>query len=181
MRRLAVVALLAVVGATGCTSLLPTLNVGGAVSVVMPEEDALAETFMVDAFVKVEVSMLQVEGSVGWKQYHYDEVSGPVEETFTQIPVAATARFVMGPGLIRFLFGGGLVWNINDIEQIGTIDVEDPVSYRLLIGADLKLVSSFRLGAEVSYDLSSDYDLFGSNNELDSDGLMGRVTIGYHF
>jgi hypothetical protein len=180
---MAVVALLAVVGASGCASLLPTLNVGGAVSAVMPEEDALSVPFMVDGFVKVEVWMLQVEGSVGWKQYTYYEDEGAVEidETFNQMPVAATARFVLGPGLIRFLFGGGLVWNINDIEQIGDIDVEDPVSYRLLIGTDLKLVSSFRLGLEVSYDLSSDYDPFGSSNELDADGLMGRVTIGYHF
>ena len=181
MRRMAAVALLAALGATGC-SLLPTLHVGGGVSAVIPEEtETLDITAMLDGFVKIEAAMLQVEASVGWKQYHYTDETGAVEEDLVQVPVAATVRYVMGPGLFRVLLGGGLVWNINDLDELGTVDVNDPLSYRLVAGVDVQIVKSFKMGLEASYDIGSDVDLLSTGNEFNSDGAMVRLTAGYHF
>ena len=180
MRKLATVVMFAALGATGC-SLLPTLNVGLGAGAFWPEDtENLDITATADVFVKVEAAMLQVEGSVGWKQYHYTEATGTVEEDLVQVPVAATVRYVMGPGLFRVLLGGGLVWNINDLDEIGTIDVNDPLCYRLLAGVDVQIMSGFKLGLEASYDLASAEDLL-SGNELNTDGAMARLTIGYHF
>ena len=181
MRKLAVVALLVVVAGTGC-SLLPTLHIGAGVSAVMPEDtENLDTTAMVDLFVKLEASMLQIDMSVGYKQYHYEEESGPVEEDFTQIPVAATVRYVISGGMARVLLGGGLVFMVNDVDEIGTMDVNDPLCYRLVAGVDLAIVSSFKLGLELSYDIDSDVDLLGGDNEFNADGTMARVTMSYHF
>ena len=182
MRKLAVAALVTVLGCAGC-GLLPTLHLGAGVSAVMPEEtDTLENTYMLDVFVKVEVSMLQLEGSIGYKQYAYTEAAGAEEETLNEVPVAATARFVIGgPSLVRILLGGGLVWNIHDVGEIGSpgseLDVENALCYRALVGVDLKLISSFKLGLEVSYDLSNPT----AASEFDSDGAMYRLTLGYHF
>jgi hypothetical protein len=178
MRKLAVAALVTVLGCAGC-GLLPTLHLGAGVSAVVPEEtDTLENTYMLDVFLKVEVSMLQLEGSIGYKQYAYTEAAGREEETLNEIPVAATARFVIGgPSLVRILLGGGLVWNVHDASEIGSLDVENALCYRALVGVDLKLISSFKLGLEVSYDLSNPTGA----SEFDSDGAMYRLTLGYHF
>ena len=135
---------------------------------------------MVDVFAKVEASVLQVDLSVGYKEYVYTEEGGTTETEFTQIPVAATVRYVISGGFIRVLLGGGLTYMVNDVDEIGAIDVEDPVCYRVVVGADVAVVSSVKLGLELSYDLASDADIL-SGNEFNSDGAMARLTLGYHF
>ncbi len=185
MRRGAVVALVVMLlggfAGTGC-SLLPTLNVGLGVSAVIPEDtDKLDITAMVDVFAKIDVLQLQIEGSVGYKQYQYTEAAGADPVALDQIPVSVTARYVISGGMVRILLGGGLLWNINDFDDFGGLKVEDPLCYRLIVGADLALVSSLKLGLEVSFDIASDADLLATGNDFNSDGLLVRLTMGYHF
>ncbi len=185
MRRGAVVALVVMLlgglAGTGCT-LLPTLNVGLGVGVVMPEDDTITNIpATADVFVKVDVMQLQIEGSVGLREYTYSEDGGVTEETLDQYPVSATVRYVISGGMVRILLGGGLLWSINSLDQIGTIDVKDPLSWRLIAGVDLALVSSLKLGLEVSYDIDSSGGILAAGNEFNTDGLMARVTVGYHF
>jgi hypothetical protein len=166
---------------TGC-SLLPTLNVGMGVATVMPDDDKVANIpVTADVFVKIDVLQLEIEGSVGFRKYVYSEDGFVNEETLNQYPVAATVRYVISGGMARILLGGGLLWSINDLGSIGSIDVKDPLSYRVLAGVDLALVSTFKLGLELSYDIDSAGGFLSPTNQFNTDGFMARVTMGYHF
>jgi len=180
MRKLMVVCLAAVMMA-GCVS-LPKLNVGVGVSAVIPEEATLDNTYMVDAFVRLDVATIQAELDVGWKTYDYDEDGdGLTEGELTQTPVAATLRWVTGPAIARLIVGGGLVWNIADVNDIGSITVDDAVGYRAVLGVDFKIIQDFRIAIEGIYDFSEADISGGTVPTVDSSSIIGRVSIAYNF
>jgi len=180
MRKLVAVCLAAVM-MTGCVS-LPKLNVGIGVSAVIPEESTLDNTYMVDGFVRLDVATIQAELDVGWKTYDYDEDGdGFTEGELTQIPVAATIRWVTGPAIARLIVGGGLVWNISDLDELGAITVEDAVGYRAILGVDFKIIQDFRIAIEGIYDFSEADLSGGSTPTVDSSSIMARVAIAYNF
>jgi len=179
MRKLAIACL--ALGMMGCVS-LPKLNVGIGVSAVIPEESTLDNTYMVDGFVRVDVATIQAEFDVGWKVYDYDEDGdGLTEGELEQYPVAATIRWVTGPAIARLIVGGGLVWNIADLDDLGAIDVDSAIGYRVILGVDFKIIQDFRLALEAIYDIS-EADLSGGTfPTVDSTGVIGRLSIAYNF
>jgi hypothetical protein len=181
MRKLVVLCLAA--GMIGCVS-LPKLHVGVGASAVIPEESTLENTYMLDGFVRVDALALQAEVSVGYKKYDYDpDGAGAQEGELTQIPVAATLRYMAGPGLIRLIVGGGLVWNINDIDEIATINgIDDAVGYRGILGIDIKVIDDVRISIEAIYDFNeADIDAVAGGSTVDTSGVIGRVAIAYNF
>ncbi len=182
MRKLVILCLAA--GMLGCAS-LPKLHVGVGVSAVIPEVSTLENTYMLDGFVRVDALAFQAEVSVGYKKYDYDPdgAGGAQEGELTQVPVAATLRYMAGPGLIRLIVGGGLVWNINDIDEIATINgIDDAVGYRAVLGIDIKVIDDVRISIEGIYDFSeSDIDMGFAGDTVDTSGVIGRVAIAYNF
>lgn len=180
MRRLA--ALLMVGVFSGC-AMLPKLHVGVGLSAVVPDEDALETTIQGDVCAKVTVAMLQVEASVGMRTYDYTVDTGTiVEGELEQMPVAIVAKYAVGAGAAVFLVGGGLVWNVNDTEEIQTLTVDDSLGYKAVIGVDINLPKGFGLNVEAQYDFN-EADLEGvlAGEDVDTSGLIARMAILYHF
>ena len=174
MRKLAALALAA--GLTGCIS-LPKLHVGAGVSAVLPDESALENTFQVDMFARVDVAMVQVEGSVGWKEYDYAEDTGFEEGTLESIPIAVAALF-------RYFVGGGLLWNVTSYDEItgSALSADNAIGYRALAGVDIKVVEDFRMSVEVQYDFDEagiESTILGET--VDTSGLTARLAVAYNF
>lgn len=181
MRKLAALALAA--GLTGCIS-LPKLHVGAGVSAVLPDESALENTFQVDMFARVNVAMVQVEGSVGWKEYDYAEDTGFEEGTLESIPIAVTVRYVSGAALFRYFVGGGLLWNVTSYDEItgSALSADNAIGYRALAGVDIKVVEDFRMSVEVQYDFDEagiESTILGET--VDTSGLTARLAVAYNF
>jgi hypothetical protein len=176
--------LLGLILAAGCVS-GPKLYVGAGVSRVMPEEDTLDDTYQVDLMARIEVMSLQVELSYGWKEYEYTPEGTVDKGELAVSPVIGSLRYALGPGLVRFISGVGIIWNVNDVSEISEISgIDDSVGYRALVGFDVRLGEQFRLGAEVMYDFSEadiESTVLGTPEEVDTSGLAGRVTVAYHF
>jgi hypothetical protein len=185
MRKLLMVCLAA--GLVGCAS-LPKLHVGVGASAVIPEESTLENTYMLDGFVRIDVASMQVEVSAGWKTYDYSydaDGDGVFEDTgeLEQIPVAATLRWITGPAVARLIVGGGVVWNVSDINEIAEIkDTDDAIGYRAVLGVDLRIIQDLRLSIEGIYDFNeSDIESTLGGSTVDSSGIIGRVALAYNF
>jgi len=180
MRR--ILPLVLVLGLGGCIE-LPKLNVGAGISAVVPNESTLENTYQVDLFARIDVAMLQVEAMVGWRSYEYTPEGLSDGEELTVIPIAVTARYVIGATAAKLVMGGGLVWNVNDLSEAMTTvqNVDSALGYRLLVGANIVLPAGFNLGVEAIYDISKAALDSGTLDELDMSGLIGRVTLAYHF
>ncbi|MHC5054878.1 MAG: hypothetical protein ACYTKD_09195 [Planctomycetota bacterium] len=185
MRKLVVLCLAA--GMLGCGS-LPKLHVGVGASAVIPDESTLENTYMVDLFTRVDVASFQAELAVGWKTYDYSydsDGNGSLDESgeLEQIPVAATLRWVTGPGMARLIVGGGLVWSVNDINEIADIQgTEDAVGYRAVLGVDIKVIQDLRISIEGIYDFNeADIDSTLGGESVDTSGATGRLAIAYNF
>jgi hypothetical protein len=171
---------LAIVGLVGCIS-MPKLNVGAGLSGVMPESESLDGTYQGDVFVRIDVAMLQVEASLGMREYVYTD-SGTDEYDLTVMPLAVVVKYGIGPSAAKLLIGAGMVWNINDVsEAASTVDIDDALGYRLSVGGYLMLPLEFGLTAEVMYDFT-EADLEGAiTNGVDMNALMVRVALSYQF
>lgn len=187
MRKLAV---LMMAGALSGCAILPKLHVGAGVSAVIPEDsDTFETTIQGDVCVRVTAAMLQVEGSVGVKTYEYTvEEGGTVleEGELDQIPVALVVKYAVGAGPLAVVIGGGLVWNVNDEDDIQSLTVEDSLGYKVVLGVNLRLPMDFALSIEGQYDFN-DADIeaaIGSifeGKEVDTSGFVARVALLYNF
>jgi hypothetical protein len=162
--------------------LAPTLHLGVGVSAVIPTEEVLENTFQVDLLLRLDVWMLQAEASVGWKEYTYQPEGSLEEGELTVKPFSICARYKGGADPLHFVAGGGIVWNLNDIEDITAIQgVDDSVGYKILAGVLYCHRASINLGFEAQYDFSKSDLEGGLIPEVDTSGITGRFTLTYHF
>ena len=184
MRKLAVLMMAGVL--SGC-ALLPKLHVGAGVAAVIPEDtDTFETTIQGDVCVRVTAAMLQVEGSVGVKTYDYKvDTNGDTileEGELDQMPVAIVVKYAVGAGPLAIVMGGGLVWNVNDEDDIENLTVEDSLGYRVVVGVSVGLPMDFVLSIEGQYDFN-EADIEGAilGDEVDTSGFVARVALLYNF
>lgn len=187
MRKLAV---LMMAGALSGCALLPKLHVGAGVSAVIPEDsDTFETTIQGDVCVRVTAAMLQVEGSLGVKTYDYTVAEGGTvieEGELDQMPVALVVKYAVGAGPLAVVMGGGLVWNVNDEDDIQSLTVESSLGYRAVVGVSVGLPMDFLLSIEGQYDFNeADIEAgVGSviaGEEVDTSGFVARVALLYNF
>ncbi|MHC4507200.1 MAG: hypothetical protein ACYTFI_28315, partial [Planctomycetota bacterium] len=136
--------------------------------------------------VRVSAAMLQVEGSLGVKTYDYSvDTDGDtiVEEgELDQMPVALVVKYAVGAGGFAVVMGGGLVWNVNDEDDIENLTVDDSLGYRAVVGVNVVLPMDFALSIEAQYDFN-EADIEGAilGEEVDTSGLVARVAVLYNF
>ena len=175
------VAMVALTALAGC-GFMPKLNIGAAASAVIPEDGSLDNTYLIDVFARIDVSSVQVEASVGYSQYDYNDGVG-TESDLTIIPVALVAKYSIGTSAANVVLGGGLVWNVTDINEIGagTTTVDNAAFYRIVAGANLKLPAGFGLTTEAMFDFTKDDLGSVATGNIDTSGLKARVAFSYNF
>jgi hypothetical protein len=178
------------VGLAGCVE-LPSLHVGMGMSGVLPtDSENLDGTYQLDGVVRVDVMGLQVEGTLGWRNYEYSDSDWDAGDELAIKPFALVVKYGIGPGAAKFLFGGGLVWNITDESEIsGAVnDLNSASNYRLEVGAHIALVPKFDLTVELLLDFTDEtlqetlVDLVGGGTDtVDTSGVLLRVASTYNF
>lgn len=186
-------ALTAALAFSGC-SLGPRLRAGAAVSGVISASSTVDtdNPILVDAFVRVDVSMLQVEASYGQQSYTYDyRDQAAVDQTgdMTVQPLAFTARLGLGRfwgGGVRrlWLIGAGVVYNHVDGGEVEYDDNPGIDMYRFILGHEWdwgKAYVSAEAIYETAQDFSSDDPTVMDVVEINMSGYLTRIAVGVRF
>lgn len=165
----------------GC-SLLPELSVGIGASTVRPDDGAIDTdngVFNADAYVALEaLTMLEVEVSLGMREYTVTDGTTGEPVDMTNMPLAAVAKLKLGPAHI----GLGLVYNVTEADDTTTVSESDYESYRLVAGVRTPWLMKLRVAADIMYDIT-DAELEGlsGGDSADLGVTQFRISVGYNF
>jgi outer membrane protein W len=126
------------------------------------------------------------------RTYEYTEAGGLADGAeLEQMPVTLVVKYAIGAGRIALVIGGGLVWSVNDEDEVRSLTVDDSLGYKVAVGLNIGLIQSLALSVEAQYEVSEadvmvavdPWDPLSPQIEttLETDATIIRVAILYNF